>query len=160
ASAQAVAGRARRDRDVHALAERVACAAAARSAHARRRAGVPERDMSRLRRQRLHLPGAGGRMHAPLGTRAVVVGGGIAGIAAATSLVERGVHVVLLERESYLGGRAGACSVAIATGERIQLERGFHGFFRQYYNLRALLRRVDPELRQLTPLTEYPVLGS
>ena len=25
------------------------------------------------------------------------------------------------------------------------MNRGFHAFFRQYYNLRALLRRVDPE---------------
>jgi isorenieratene synthase len=99
-------------------------------------------------------------MHAPLGTRAVVIGGGIAGIAAAVSLAERGVHVVLLERENYLGGRAGAFSHTLATGEHVQIERGFHGFFRQYYNLRALLRRVDPELRQLTPLSEYPVLGS
>ena len=24
------------------------------------------------------------------------------------------------------------------------MNRGFHAFFRQYYNLRALLRRVDP----------------
>ena len=39
------------------------------------------------------------------------------------------------------------------------MERGFHGFFRQYYNLRALLRRVDPQLAQLTPLADYPVLG-
>ena len=24
------------------------------------------------------------------------------------------------------------------------MSRGFHAFFRQYYNLRALLRRADP----------------
>ncbi len=37
----------------------------------------------------------------------VVVGGGIAGLAAATGLVERGVTVDVVERESYLGGRVG-----------------------------------------------------
>jgi isorenieratene synthase len=116
--------------------------------------------MSRLRCRTLYLPRGGGRALAPVGTRAVVVGGGIAGIAAATSLAERGAHVVLLEREGYLGGRAGAFPQTLATGERVQMERGFHGFFRQYYNLRALLRRVDPQLHQLTPLPSYPVLGS
>jgi isorenieratene synthase len=116
--------------------------------------------MSRLRRRTLHLPHSGGGPRAERGTRAVVIGGGIAGIAAAASLAERGVHVVLLERESYLGGRAGGFAQTLATGERVQVERGFHGFFRQYYNLRALLRRVDPGLHQLTPLAEYPVFGS
>ena len=31
---------------------------------------------------------------------------------------------------------------------------GFHAFFRQYYNLRGLLRRVDPGLHGLLPLLE------
>jgi isorenieratene synthase len=39
------------------------------------------------------------------------------------------------------------------------MERGFHAFFRQYYNLRALLRRVDPTLSILAPLADYPILG-
>ena len=39
--------------------------------------------------------------------RAVVVGGGIAGLAAATGLAERGVAVEVVEREPYLGGRVG-----------------------------------------------------
>jgi isorenieratene synthase len=89
----------------------------------------------------------------------VVVGGGIAGIAAATVLAERGVQVTLLEREPTLGGRAGSFAEALPTGEAVQMERGFHAFFRQYYTLRALLRRVDPELSQLQPLDDYPVLG-
>jgi isorenieratene synthase len=40
------------------------------------------------------------------------------------------------------------------------MERGFHAFFRQYYNLRALLRRVDPTLSSLAALPDYPILGS
>ena len=32
------------------------------------------------------------------------------------------------------------------------MSRGFHAFFRQYYNLRALLRRVDPDLQSLVPV--------
>lgn len=37
----------------------------------------------------------------------------------------------------------------------VALRRGLHAFFRQYYNL----RRIDPELSELTPLEDYPVLG-
>ena len=90
---------------------------------------------------------------------AVVVGGGIAGIAAATVLAERGVRVVLVEKEGFLGGRAGAWTDHLKSGEAFEMERGFHAFFRQYYNLRALLRRVDPRLSKLRPLNDYPLLG-
>jgi isorenieratene synthase len=90
---------------------------------------------------------------------AVVAGGGLAGVAAAVILAERGVSVVLAERESFLGGRAGAWTDRLATGEPFEMERGFHAFFRQYYNLQALLRRIDGELSFLEPLDDYPILG-
>jgi isorenieratene synthase len=88
----------------------------------------------------------------------VVVGGGLAGLAAATVLAERGAKVTLLEKDSYLGGRAGAWSDRLQDGTLFQMERGFHAFFRQYYNLRQLLRRVDPALGFLAPTTDYPIL--
>ena len=90
---------------------------------------------------------------------AVVVGGGIAGVAAATVLAERGIATTVLEREPALGGRAGAAPLRLATGETVQMERGFHAFFRQYYNLRNLLRRISPDLDILVPLDDYPILG-
>ena len=40
------------------------------------------------------------------------------------------------------------------------MNRGFHAFFRQYYNLRNLLRRVDPELAMLTPVEDYPLVDA
>lgn len=89
----------------------------------------------------------------------MVVGGGIAGIAAAVVLAERGTKVVLLEREAFLGGRAGAWTEHLPDGTPFEMERGFHAFFRQYKNLRALLRRVDPTLSFLTQLDDYPLLG-
>ena len=101
----------------------------------------------------------GTRAAAPPGTRAVVVGGGIAGLAAATVFAERGVAVTVVERERYLGGRAGAWSDELADGTRFEMERGFHAFFRQYYNLRELFRRFDPSLSFLSPLDDYPLLG-
>ena len=90
---------------------------------------------------------------------ALVIGGGLAGIAAAVVLAERGVKVTLIERETFLGGRAGAWEDRLADGTPFQMERGFHAFFRQYYNLRALLRRVDPTLSFLAPMQDYPLLG-
>jgi isorenieratene synthase len=74
-------------------------------------------------------------------------------------LAERGVRVTLVEKEAELGGRAGGFPELLFTGERVQMERGFHGFFRQYYTLRALLARIDPKLSMLTELADYPVLG-
>lgn len=92
-------------------------------------------------------------------TRVVIVGGGLAGVAAACVLAEKGVEVTLLEKERYLGGRVGAWTETLPDGTRYEMERGFHGFFRQYYNLRNLLRRVDPGLERLRPLEDYPILG-
>ncbi|MCA0251454.1 MAG: FAD-dependent oxidoreductase [Actinobacteria bacterium] len=86
--------------------------------------------------------------------RVVVVGGGIAGLAAATGLAERGVAVTLLEARPQLGGRVRAWPVG--DGER-SMSRGFHAFFRQYYNLRALLRRADPALERLVLVPDYPL---
>lgn len=93
------------------------------------------------------------------GTRVVVVGGGIAGVSAACVLAERGVRVTLIERQRYLGGRAGAWTEHLPDGTPFEMERGFHAFFRHYYNLRGLLRRVDPGLERLKPLSDYPILG-
>ncbi len=46
----------------------------------------------------------------------------------------------------------------LADGSSATMSRGFHAFFRQYYNLRGLLRRVDPGLEKLRPLPDYPLL--
>ena len=46
----------------------------------------------------------------------VVVGAGIAGLAAATGLAERGVTVDVVERETYLGGRVGGWTETLTDG--------------------------------------------
>src|SRR5437773_1097911 len=48
----------------------------------------------------------------------IVIGGGCAGLAAATALAERGVRVTVLEARPTLGGRATAFTDP-ATGERV-----------------------------------------
>ncbi|WP_461030381.1 FAD-dependent oxidoreductase, partial [Streptomyces sparsus] len=90
--------------------------------------------------------------------RTAVVGGGIAGIDAVTALAERGVHVTLYERDPQLGGRLAGWQVDLADGSTPTMSRGFHAFFRQYYNLRGLLRRVDGPLRTLRGLPDYPLV--
>ncbi len=103
----------------------------------------------------------------PSRPRVVVVGGGIAGLSAATGLAERGVAVEVIEREPYLGGRVGGWTehgsepgpeLAPKPAPKLAMNRGFHAFFRQYYNLRALLARIDPQLRMLTPVDDYPLI--
>jgi isorenieratene synthase len=94
----------------------------------------------------------------PAGRRAVVVGAGLAGLAAATVLAERGCAVTVLEREQHAGGRVGAWRDELGDGTRFEMERGFHAFFRQYYNLRALLRRLDPGLGFLRAAPDYPII--
>jgi isorenieratene synthase len=88
-----------------------------------------------------------------------VVGAGLAGLAAACVLAERGARVIVYEKEQQLGGRASGWSDAADGVGAFQMERGFHAFFRHYYNLRALLRRVDPALGLLMPLEDYPIVG-
>ena len=95
----------------------------------------------------------------PRSVEVAVVGGGLAGVAAATVLAERGAAVTVVERENFLGGRAGAWTDTLRGGEPFEMERGFHAFFRHYYNLRAWLRRIDPELAMLRPLEDYPLFG-
>nr|WP_308124119.1 FAD-dependent oxidoreductase [Mycolicibacterium xanthum] len=107
------------------------------------------------------MPGAPGLLRAPEGEprpRVVVVGAGIAGLAAATGLAERGVAVDVVEQHGYLGGRVGGWPDVLADGSPAAMNRGFHAFFRQYYNLRELLRRSDSRLSALTPVEDYPLI--
>lgn len=113
--------------------------------------------------RRVRHPAAAGVSHAAQLTArptVVVVGGGIAGLSAATALAERGVAVHLLEREAYLGGRVGGWTETLPDGTAVAMNRGFHAFFRQYYNLRNLLRRADRELSMFSPLDDYPLVDA
>jgi len=115
--------------------------------------------------RRVAHPGPSGLPDAsalPQRPHVVVVGAGIAGLAAATGLIERGVTVEVLEREPNLGGRVAGWTEAVdhgaLAGTEVANNRGFHAFFRQYYNLRELLRRSDPGLQRLRPVDDYPLV--
>jgi carotenoid phi-ring synthase / carotenoid chi-ring synthase len=71
-----------------------------------------------------------------------IIGGGLAGVSAAIFLAERGFRVKIFEKEKYLGGKVGSWPVKFDDGFSTQVEHGFHAFFRQYYNLRNLLKKL------------------
>jgi len=88
--------------------------------------------------------------------RVAVIGGGIAGISATANLAERGFQVTLFEKEQYLGGKVGAWTFD-SHGETLQVEHGFHAFFRQYHNLRGFMKKIGA-YDNLIPIDDYVIL--
>jgi len=72
----------------------------------------------------------------------VVIGGGFAGLGAATRLAEAGTRVLVLEARPRLGGRATAFTDPV-TGERV--DNGQHVLFGCYAETLRLLRRIGAE---------------
>ena len=71
----------------------------------------------------------------------VVIGGGVAGLAAATTLTEQGISVTLLEAASQLGGRTR--SVAIEANSQVhQLDNGQHILLGGYTETLKLLAKI------------------
>lgn len=83
-----------------------------------------------------------------------VVGAGIAGLTAAILLSEKGFKVKLFEKENFLGGKVGSWKVNFENGFSTNVEHGFHAFFRQYYNLREVLKKIDA-FKYLIPIDDY-----
>jgi isorenieratene synthase len=72
----------------------------------------------------------------------VVIGGGLAGLASAYELSQRGFQVTLVERSPQLGGKVASWQINV-NGESMMMEHGFHGFFPQYYNLWSLVQDIQ-----------------
>jgi hydroxysqualene dehydroxylase len=90
-----------------------------------------------------------------IGRRVLVVGGGLAGIAAALDCAGAGASVTLVEVRRRLGGAAYSFE-----REGLQLDNGQHVFLRCCVAYRALLARLGSErLTSVQPRLEIPVLG-
>jgi hydroxysqualene dehydroxylase len=86
----------------------------------------------------------------------VVVGGGFAGLAAASRLAQAGARVLVLDARPQLGGRATAF-VDRATGERV--DNGQHVLFGCYRGTLDFLRRIGAADRvRVQPSLEIPFL--
>ncbi|NJL23525.1 MAG: FAD-dependent oxidoreductase, partial [Leptolyngbyaceae cyanobacterium SM1_3_5] len=73
--------------------------------------------------------------------KVVVVGAGLAGLACAYELSQRGFEVTLLERSPQLGGKIASWPIQVGN-DQFMMEHGFHGFFPQYYNLKSIVSEL------------------
>jgi squalene-associated FAD-dependent desaturase len=91
-------------------------------------------------------------------TDVIVIGGGVAGLAAATSLAGRGARVTVVEARPHLGGRASSF-VDPATGETV--DNGQHILMGCYGETFAFLRRIGamPHVR-VQPSLAVPVIDT
>lgn len=90
------------------------------------------------------LPAEAAKRRARSGKRVAILGGGMAGLAAAHELVERGFDVTVYERKA-LGGKARSIPVrGSATGGRRELpgEHGFRFFPGFYHHVPDSMRRI------------------
>jgi squalene-associated FAD-dependent desaturase len=87
-----------------------------------------------------------------------VIGGGVAGLAAATALAEAGQRVVVLEARGELGGRATAFRDR-ETGELV--DNGQHVMFGCYHDMFRLLRRIGAGANvRVQPSLEVPYIDA
>ena len=76
-----------------------------------------------------------------------IIGGGVAGLAAAATLAEKGVASTILEAGSQLGGRARNVAVEF-NSQVVQLDNGQHILLGAYHQTLSLLKQVGVDEKQ------------
>ena len=84
---------------------------------------------------------------------AIIIGGGVAGLASALHLAERGLKPLILEADERAGGRLSGKDDIVINEHRFSNEHGVHGIWSSYVNLRYMLNRHEI-LPQLIPAQE------
>ncbi len=87
-----------------------------------------------------------------------VIGGGLAGLSAASMLAQRGFEVTVLEKNAYLGGKVAGWRERLDDGFDASIEHGFHAFFRHYYNLDDWLDGIGVR-RSMRAVGNYTILA-
>ena len=77
-----------------------------------------------------------------------IIGGGMAGLAAASSLAERGIACTIFEASSQLGGRARSVAVEF-NGQMTQLDNGQHILLGAYHETLKLLAKMEMPAEQV-----------
>ena len=83
----------------------------------------------------------------PKSLHVAIIGGGMAGLAAACSLAERGIACTIFEAGSQLGGRARSVAVEF-NGQVTQLDNGQHILLGAYHETLKLLAKVEMPVEQ------------
>lgn len=76
-----------------------------------------------------------------------IIGGGVAGLAAATTLAEKGIATTILEAGSQLGGRARNVAVEF-NSQVVQLDNGQHILLGAYHETLKLLEQIGVDEKQ------------
>jgi uncharacterized protein with NAD-binding domain and iron-sulfur cluster len=84
--------------------------------------------------------------------RAVIIGGGLAGMVAANELLKQKIPVLILEKAARMGGKAGA-----NLEDRGYEEHGYHVFPSFYANTLDLMREIGA-FENLAPVTKFHYL--
>jgi hydroxysqualene dehydroxylase len=80
-------------------------------------------------------------------THVGIIGGGVAGLAAATTLAEKGIETTVLEAGSQLGGRARNVAVEF-NSQVVQLDNGQHILLGAYHETLKLLKQIGVDEQQ------------